>query len=152
MTEHDIQLAIARKFDWFRNIVVPNAFLGSFEMDVAIVTPAGYLWEVEIKTSMGDWRADLKKRKHLEREIMDPQTSPCRFYYAVDCEMLKMGTPPWVPAYAGVLAARPTPWGGLKIDAVRAPKRIHNQRLAPEKIADLSRKVYFRFWQRELAA
>lgn len=150
MTESDAQLALARKFDWFRNLIVPNAYLGFWEMDVAVVTPSGYLWEVEVKLTKSDWKADLKKEKWEHFEMMlGPETKvPSRFYYCVPPELVAGGIPEWVPEKAGVLVIRPQPNTNYnyRIDGARAPKRIHNNKLDHRHIVSLYRKIYARMW------
>ena len=46
---------------------MPNCFLGSFEMDLAVISRAGYLSEYEIKVSLQDWKNDEKKAKWKSR-------------------------------------------------------------------------------------
>lgn len=46
---------------------MPNCFLGSFEMDLAMITRAGYLHEYEIKVSLQDWKNDGEKAKWKSR-------------------------------------------------------------------------------------
>ena len=50
ISEGLLQLAVAQYVQWWRNFVVPNLCL-FHEMDVAVLTRAGCLWEFEIKVS-----------------------------------------------------------------------------------------------------
>ena len=42
-------------------VVIPNFYVGSWEMDLFRLLPSEYLIEYEIKTSRGDFRNDFKK-------------------------------------------------------------------------------------------
>lgn len=68
MTAEDIELAIAEQWNWRQNIIVPNVTWGmgfSHELDLLIVTKAGYGIEVEIKVDKSDLKRDkLKKCEH----------------------------------------------------------------------------------------
>lgn len=63
----EIELALADKFDWKRNIVTfnINGWSGKLpifhECDVLVMTRAGYLTEIEIKRSLVDFKKDFKK-------------------------------------------------------------------------------------------
>lgn len=62
----DIELAIMRRFEYVKNIIVPNVnSLLMFEADMLIVTPSGYATGFEIKVSLSDLKADFKKKQHL---------------------------------------------------------------------------------------
>lgn len=77
---HDVQSMLAGHFDARRNLVVPNVswgFFAGYEADLVIVTPSGYLTEIEIKRSWGDFLADFRKRFYHD----DPRIA--RFFYAV---------------------------------------------------------------------
>lgn len=69
-----IEVALAQYFNYLHNIVVFNvkgwsALLPFYhECDVLVCTKAGYLTEVEIKRSWGDFLADFKKKHKHETE------------------------------------------------------------------------------------
>lgn len=113
MTEAEIQRAIAWQYKWWSNIIVPNVFLPgrATEMDVALLTPAGALWEFEIKRTMSDWRAERLKRKQYDKLVA------CRSFHVVLGSLLKLSCwqdfhskkdniaiPDHVPPTHGVLA------------------------------------------------
>jgi len=75
----DIEIAVARHFGWRRNIIVPNVSWGLdiHEVDLLIISKAGYATEVEIKVTQSDINADLKKgHGHRSNKIR-------RLYFAV---------------------------------------------------------------------
>ena len=63
MNSKDIQRALLLHLYLPDRIVMPNCFLGGFEMDLAMISRAGYLSEFETKVSLQDWKADAKKDK-----------------------------------------------------------------------------------------
>lgn len=66
----EIELALARYYSFQRNIIAFNVLGESVtlplfhECDMLVVTPSGYLTEVEIKRSYDDFCAEFKKRHH----------------------------------------------------------------------------------------
>jgi len=59
----DMEVRLARWFDYRLNLIVPNVHWGQYkhECDLLIVSKAGYVTECEIKTSRADLRNDRKK-------------------------------------------------------------------------------------------
>lgn len=70
MTILDIELAIAKYFNPRVNIIVPNVSWGMFEyeLDMLVITPSGYAYEVEIKTSKADLIRDSQKQHGHKNE------------------------------------------------------------------------------------
>ena len=63
MTEKSIQLALFRNFE-SHTYRFANAFYFSNESDFLSFLPSGFCYEVEIKISRADFKADFKKEKH----------------------------------------------------------------------------------------
>ena len=62
----EIEAAVVKYFDPRRCCIVPNVWWGlnlNHECDLFVLTKTGYAYEVEIKTSKSDIKADLKKAK-----------------------------------------------------------------------------------------
>lgn len=60
-----VEIAVARFYGVRRYTILPNAYWGldfRYELDLLVVSGAGYMYEIEIKVSRGDIRADKKKR------------------------------------------------------------------------------------------
>ena len=59
----EMEIALMRKFDVRRNIIVPNICWGMnlHECDLLSITKKGYATEIEIKVSKPDLRADRDK-------------------------------------------------------------------------------------------
>ena len=138
-TTREIQLELARYFEWWVNPVIPNAFLGRYEMDLAIINKSDYLIEVEIKRSLPDFYNDFEKGKwqHLNRR---------QFYFAAPHE-LAVKLVDLVPTGIGVLSVFPPK--ELHYSTVKElvpATRWKVDKLTPEKIQYLLRKQNFRYW------
>jgi len=98
-TSHEIEWAVAGFFGVRTHIIVPNISWGMLlhECDLAVLSPTGYLWEVEIKTSKADLVRDKSKRKWLfykERKIR-------KLWFAIPKKLLNAIE--HIPTFAGVL-------------------------------------------------
>ncbi len=68
--EIEVALATSEKFNYQKNVVVPNvhgesSVLAIFhECDMLVMSKSGYLTEIEIKRSFADFKADFNKRHH----------------------------------------------------------------------------------------
>jgi hypothetical protein len=72
ITTTEIELALAKYFDYRVNLIVPNICwgMGMHECDLFILTKAGCIYEVEIKRLKHDLIADTKKRhKHNDKRV-----------------------------------------------------------------------------------
>jgi len=98
MSSLKIEYKIAEYFCPRRNIIVPNVWWGmgfNHELDLLVLTPSGWAYEVEIKTSSADLKADLKKgHGHRSQKIR-------KLYFAIP-ESLKASVD-LIPGHAGIL-------------------------------------------------
>ena len=97
MTTLDIELAVARYFNPRTNIIIPNVSwgFGIHECYLLICTKAGYLYEVEIKTSYADLINDKKKwHNHNSDKIKE-------LYFALPLSLSKHYN--LIPERAGIL-------------------------------------------------
>lgn len=101
MKAEDIEIAVAKYLNYRQNFIVPNVSWGlgfRHELDLAVVTKSGYLWEVEIKISKSDLKADQKKwHNHADSRIS-------RLYFAIPEEL--EGCIDLVPECAGIFSVR----------------------------------------------
>lgn len=98
---NEIEDAVVRHFDPFRNLIVPNIAdgLGIHECDVLILTPAGYAYEVEIKTSRADLIRDKQKpHGHRHKKIK-------ALYFAIPETLIK--DIEHIPERAGIFIIKP---------------------------------------------
>jgi len=63
VTEKTIQEQLRRYYDNHR-YVLTNSFVFAWESDFFSVTDSGYIYEIEVKISRGDFKADFIKEKH----------------------------------------------------------------------------------------
>jgi hypothetical protein len=102
MHSGEIEVLMARYLGTSVTIVVPNVYYGLHihETDLLVLTPSGYAWEIEIKTSLADLKADKKKAHgHYSNKIK-------RLYFAVP-EDLKDKALEHIPERAGLFVIKP---------------------------------------------
>jgi len=103
LTAKQIEISIADYFCPRRNLVVPNVYWGLnfvYELDILVVTQSNYAYEIEIKTTISDIKADKKKRKeaHQDKRIKE-------LYFAIPY-YLKEKAMGLIPERAGVLGVK----------------------------------------------
>jgi len=91
-TTPEVEIALSRYFGIRANLIVPNIDWGLFpyEVDLAILKPSGFVYEVEIKISKADLLADRKKRhNHFTNMIkylwfaMPEKMEECHIYIPI---------------------------------------------------------------------
>lgn len=101
MDSFDIEISLADYFGIRQNFIVPNVSYGLnlHEVDLLVVSKSGYCTEVEIKISVQDLKADLKKEHgHRSNKIK-------YFYFAVP-EELKDKALDLIPERAGLIIVK----------------------------------------------
>lgn len=88
MTEKLIQKALLRKF-YSHKYKFVNVFFFENESDFLSFLPNGYCYEVEIKISRSDFKADFKKQKHVIHE------SNGKKYYTIRGNEVRTIEPDW---------------------------------------------------------
>ncbi|NIQ92414.1 MAG: MmcB family DNA repair protein [Deltaproteobacteria bacterium] len=149
MKAEEIEFAVARYFSWRRNVIVPNVSWGMgfrHELDLLVLTPAGYAYEVEIKTTLSDVIADKKKKKWSIYLPYDGNRIS-RFYFALP-ENIYAKSIAHIPATAGILRIREVSNGGpLCCTKEREAKRNPNaQKFTTKERLDLYRLAHMRVW------
>jgi hypothetical protein len=133
----EIEIVVARYFDPRRNTVVPNVWWGmglDHECDLFVMTKAGYAYEVEIKTSKADLKADqLKRHGHKTKMIR-------KLYFAIPKKL--EGCIDLIPERAGVLVVSA---GGF-IEKVREAIDFPGNPLSPQQQLKLARLGCMRIW------
>jgi len=92
-----IELLLAQYFNYRQNLIIPNISWGFniHECDLLIVTPGGYLYEVEIKISIQDLKRDLEKKHQHEHEKIK------KLYFCITPELENyIGN---IPLHAGII-------------------------------------------------
>lgn len=132
-----ISHAVCVYFDWLHQIIIPNCYYAGGEMDVMVVSSAGFVTEIEIKTSLQDWQNDKNKSKWTSPE----RDKVNRFFYAVPHDLVGK-CPNWVPESAGILAISP---GGV-VTVWRKAQKVNQNKISDDDLKAIMRKVYCRYW------
>lgn len=118
----DLEVAIAIGFNYRVNLIVPNVWWGlnfKHEIDVLVLTPANYAYEIEIKTSTSDLRRDfLKPHAHASTRIR-------RHYFCV--------TEKLVPLAKALIEAKAPEWGLIEVYGHQMMRIIRHPK--PNKLA-----------------
>lgn len=78
-----------------------NLYVFSWESDYLALTKSGYWYEVEVKISRSDFKADFKKEeKHKTLQSVNEKPCPNYYYYAVPEGLVSADE---VPDYAGLI-------------------------------------------------
>lgn len=159
MNAREIELAVARHFGTRNKICVPNISHGftpcGWEMDLAILTGSGYLYEVEIKTSVADLRRDRhKKRWTRPNELARFNEVVSQYFIAVPIELVaRIGDD--LPEFAGLLSCRlekknpyyyPGQFYRVHVDQVRPSAKKRGRALTEGERYQLARLGVFRYW------
>ncbi len=104
LTSKDIVKSLRLRF-LSHKYVINNAFIFEWESDFFSVSESGYLYEVEIKVTRGDFKDDFNKTaKHqLLSEAKDSTQNikrPNKFFYAAPKGLLNTVE---IPSYAGLI-------------------------------------------------
>jgi hypothetical protein len=142
-TERRAQQALAVLFEWDgpKKCFV-NVCMYDWEMDFCVLTPAGYLWEVEVKCTVADWKADLHKSKWDSRHRKNIN----RFYYAVPHPLISK-TPDFVPEHVGLISLHINDQGGVSAQLYREAKPFNKNKISPADIIRLFKTTYYKYWR-----
>jgi len=139
----EMEVLLARHFGWRQNIIVPNVYWGMgfhYEMDLLIITKAGYGYEVEIKVSKQDLIKDKEKRHcHDSKKIKG-------LWFAIPQSLLKHQE--HIPERAGIIAVdedrSQSSWHRCK--RIRQPQIMNKYEFKNSEIMELTRLGMMRIW------
>ncbi len=147
----DLIRPLLTHFNWMVSRIIPQCSIGGGVADLAVITPAGYLTEIEIKVSWQDWKADANKDKWRRTDYpgagweallrLDQRQKISRFFYAVPLELASR-VPDNLPSGAGILTVHDG-----TVNVLRSAKRTKAPKLDSDEIHRLVDHVYFRYWQ-----
>lgn len=136
----DIEIAVVRHFNPRMNVIVPNVYWGlgfNYELDLLILRESGFCVEVEIKTSLSDVKADLKKSSsaHNSNKIR-------QLYFAIP-EYLYEKAKDFIPERAGILTINKD-----LLTTLRRAAKLNKtaRRLTPAEISKLYELGIMRIW------
>ncbi len=150
--------------------ITPNALLYAWESDLLTVTPDGQVCEIEIKVSRNDLRNDLLKPKHSQGMLLNGAflkkangraltageahedarraagevrcRRPNYFCFAMPCAVYRTEPRIQLPRYAGVYTVDEEG----RVFEERRPIQLHTERMAPDDLLMLARKMHDRYW------
>lgn len=150
--------------------ITPNALLYAWESDLLTVSPEGHVCEIEIKCSRNDLKNDLLKPKHSQgmlengsffvkpegvsltsNEAFEQRRSlageqrcrrPNYFCFAMPCQVYRTQPRVTIPRYAGVYTVDEHG----RVFEERRPIQLHTERIAPDDLLALARKMHHRYW------
>lgn len=134
--------ALVSRYHYREFTCMTEAEVDGFRADFVAVTKAGYLTEFEIKISASDWRSEKERRKWM---VSRPHVR--QFYYVVP-EHLASKVPDFVPATAGILAARPDGDRDWIVEH-RPATRMRALKVEPAWLRQMQVNAYYRFWHAE---
>lgn len=130
-----------------RNLCVPNVSWGflDYEADLLVVTGSDWLKEIEIKISVADLKADIKKKKHKDWE--SPRNPVKDLYYAIPFEVWeKIKENPPVPDHAGIIVIHDVNANSCGGIVKYSKSHKYARKLFLEEKAILARLGTLRYW------
>jgi hypothetical protein len=122
------------------DIIIPNFFVGYYEMDVFKLMQSGLIVEYEIKISRSDFFADFKKGEGQKHSKMKQKECTCnRFYYVVPEGLIKVEE---VPDYAGLIYYKQYKYGWC--ETIKNAPLIHKIKQPDNIYKHLAHKLSFR--------
>jgi hypothetical protein len=141
LTCSEIEIYLSNYFNCRQNIIVPNIGngLNIHECDLLIIRKSGYATEIEIKTSVQDIKADLKKsHKHQSNKIRE-------FYFAIPKELEHAIE--FIPKHAGIITIEKHSAQQLTINMLRGAKlNTEARKLTSEEICKVGHLAAMRIW------
>jgi hypothetical protein len=146
-------------FPWRRYVVVPNVSWGlvNWEADLVALAPSGYLYEIEIKVSHQDLKADLEKPKHRRWQEQDHAWRKLRgFWYAMPAKIYELAAKAQtaIPDYAGIITVAPRSEGDTQLRCTVVRNCALNRgaiKLGDGDKYQLARLGVMRYWTRREA-
>ena len=143
MKTPEMEVLLARHFNFRQNIIVPNVSWGLFfrhELDLLIITKARYGYEVEIKVSKQDLVRDKEKlHEHESKRIKG-------LWFAIPESLLKYQE--HIPERAGIIAVSENRseslW--LRCNRVRSPQVMNKYKFTDSEVMELTRLGTMRIW------
>ena len=141
MNENKIQRRLRSKYHQTSKIIIENIYFFRYdwESDMFIVKNNGYIYEIEIKISVSDFKSDRKKIDKHNRLKSKSGFIPNKFFYCTPKGLLKISD---IPEYAGLIEI-----GEMGEYNIKEAPFLHKEKLDyHKKITD---KLYNR-WRNEV--
>jgi hypothetical protein len=143
---NDIQQSINQRFPDHKYVIY-NSYIFNWESDYLSVNESEYVYEVEIKVSLDDFKKDShKKEKHVLLENKsETQKMPNKFFYACPRGIIPTI---FVPEYAGLIEVSSTKEGMIAEVTKNAPF-LHRDNILDTIKPLLLDKFYFKYKRTE---
>ena len=133
----DIEIAVAKLFNFRTNNILSCVTWGcvfDYELDILVLTPAGYGYEIEIKITKSDLKADKVKQHFHDSEKIKKFYYALPYYLLLECEKL-------IPDWAGIISVKDG-----KANITRKAKIINKYKFTTEKMLHLTRLAAEKIW------
>lgn len=108
------------------------------EADLFVISKSKYATEIEVKTSLSDWKADLSKSKHKDLKFLK------NFYYAVPTELIDKRPEGIDPRYGLIEVYHSHLDGLLRASKIKSSENLGGGKL-PKSIT--VRAFYRTYWR-----
>lgn len=149
METAEMEVKLAHYFNYRQNLIVPNVWWSYFnhEVDLLVLSKAGYAREIEIKISKQDLKKDKQKlHNHTSSRIR-------QLYFAIPEEIYDDSTLEHIPGRAGLLIVEkggyPKPFQlyNYHVRIIRKAKiNRYAEKWTEKEIADIARLGAMRIW------
>ena len=144
----------------YAHLMVPNTRLLGYEIDLAVMSNSGYLFEIECKTNISDLKKDQEKKKWKPGDLYNTNFSKYvrRFYIAIPFPILQdfkwSMLHPQAKDTAGLIVVsspkkKDRSWwgrgGGAKIQK-KAKQHNSVTKLSETQMSKLRESAYFGMW------
>jgi hypothetical protein len=143
-SERQMQIACADYFNTRVNLIVPNVSWGMFvnhELDLVVLTPSDYAYEIEIKTDKYDLIADKNKRHKHESKLLRGLWFAIPYYLESYISN--------IPERAGVLIVGEHLYVLNNVKRLRKPKISNDYKWSLDQRYTLARLGTMRYWNQE---
>lgn len=168
MSEQEIIKHLARNWDHRQRyeVMIPNCYItADNEADFFGIRKSGFCDEFEIKITRSDFKADAKKRvwyrqgthedfnwkekgldfppytKPKHEALVEGLLPPNYFWYVMPRDLCSVEE---IPEHAGLIYVNDDRRSNLSV--IKAPKRLHKNKLSIEDRYRHARKAQYRYW------
>ncbi len=137
ITALDIEIAVAELFSFRHNNVlscVKGGKVFDYELDMLVLTPPGYGYEIEVKITKSDLKADRGKQHFHNSEKIKKFYYALPYYLLPECEML-------MPDWAGIISIN-----NGKASITRKAEIRNNYKFTAEEMLHLTRLTAEKIW------
>jgi len=140
-----------------RCLAVKNCCVAGWESDLLIIHPSGNVWEVEIKVSVSDLRAEFRNKNQKHKALITgnhayrwgkKETIVQKFFIAMPIDIWQKAQD-LIPDYCGVITVDPATetWGFMVPTIQQKAKRLPCRKITDEERQQVLKSIYLRSWK-----